>query len=443
MVLSIAAGGCSTRGADEGKIALSYTRWGSPSEMESTKELIRQFMDENPDIVVRVDVVSWEQYWQKMATAVLTKTAQDVWLLSPAYVEQYAAAGHLLDLMQFINADATFNIDDYFPYAFDSFSFVIKGDDMLPAPFGKGPLYAFTRDYNCSLLYYNRDHFDALGLPYPNENWTWDDIVENAKKLTIDFDGDGLTDQWGFHGLNYNHFARFNGGRLLDVENRKSTYRSPEVLDAIRFCRDLIYKHKVHPPPDIQIEGEAFTTGKASMTISGVWNIRRFNRSKYLWDITSIPTDTRERKRSVVGGGVAHCIYSGTKHPDAAWKLVKFLSDEISQRELARSGTSVPVLKKAAYSEEYLAPFDRPSKQGEKIIFKNLLTVDPVRTYTRGHLEYSEYARNVMQGVWLNVRTPEEACRMIDEKTNQIIAEQYGTKETTTSPEALSKEKAP
>lgn len=441
MVLSVSAAGCSTRGADEGKIALTYTRWGDPSEMDSTKELIGHFMKENPNIVVRLDVVSWEQYWQKMATAVVTKTAQDVWLMSPAYVEQYAAAGHVLDLMPFINADPTFNIDDYFPYAFDSFSFAVKGDDMRPAPFGQGPLYAFTRDYNCSLLYYNRDHFDAIGLEYPTNEWTWDDLVRAAKKLTIDFDGDGITDQWGFYGLNYNHFARFNGGRLLDVENRKSTYRSKEVLDAIRFCRDLVYKHKVHPPPDIQIEGEAFTTGKASMTLSGVWNIRRFNRSKYLWDITSIPTDTRERKRTVVGGGVAHCVYSGTKHPDAAWKLVKFLSDEISQRELARSGTSVPVLKTAAYSEDFLAPFDRPSKEGQKVIFKNLLTVNPVRTYTRGYLEYSEYARDVMQGVWLNARTPEEACRMIDERTDRIIAEQYRVREPVERPRTPAKGK--
>ena len=425
----------STRG-EEGKIVLSYTRWGDPSEMDSTKELIQQFMDENPDIVVRVDVVSWEQYWQKMATAVTTGTAQDVWLMSPAYVEQYAGKGAVLDLMPFIDNDATFKLSDYFPHPFDDFCFteVPVTDDQgttradlrhasFRAPGAK--CFAFTRDYNCRLLYYNRDHFDAAALPYPTPDWTWDDLVAAAKKLTIDRNGDGMIDQWGYFGLEYDGFARTNGGKSMDVVNRKSTWSTPEFIEAIRFCQDLIYKHKVAPSPDLQVEGQAFTTGKASMTVSGVWNIRKFNKSRYLWDMTSIPTDTRDRKRITAGGGMGHCIYAGTKHPKEAWMLVKFLSSEKSQRELAKSGTSVPVLKSAAKSEDFLAPFDRPPKKTYPLIFENLMGEQHVPTHTRGYLEYSEKARDIIHGVWLNRYTPEEACKKIDEVTDKILAEQY------------------
>ena len=125
--LAALAAGCNTQGPDEGKLILAYTRWGDPAEMESTRELIAQFERENPDIAVRVDVVSWGQYWQKMKTAVVTGTAQDVWLISPAYVEEYASAGHLLDLTPYIESDPTFDIKDYFPRAFDDFSFIGEG----------------------------------------------------------------------------------------------------------------------------------------------------------------------------------------------------------------------------------------------------------------------------------------------------------------------------
>ena len=426
--LLIALAGCSTHGADEGKIVLSYTRWGDPSEMDSTRELIRQFMAENPDLIVRVDVVSWEQYWQKMATASVTGTAQDVWLMSPAYVEQYAGAGHLTDLMSFIHADETFSLDDYFPHPFDDYCFTGEGMALRQARFGdKGAkVYAFTRDYNCRLLYYNRDHFDALGLAYPDETWTWDDLVAAAKKLTLDFDGDGIIDQWGFYGLEYDAFARTNGGRRMDVANLKSTCSDPRIVDAIRFCRDLIYQYKVSPPPDVQIEGEAFTTGKASMTVGGTWNIRRFNRARCLWDMTSIPTDTKERSRTTAGGGMGHCIYARTQHPREAWKLVKFLSSEVSQRELAKSGTSVPVLRKAAFSEDFLAPFDRPPRETYPLIFRNLTGKQHEPSYTRGYLEYSEYERRMIQGVWADLRTPEEACHLTDEETDRIIRREYG-----------------
>ena len=90
--LTACVGSC-TRGAGDHKLILTYTRWGYPAEMDSTRQLIAQFERENPDITVHIDVVSWDQYWQKMMTAVVTHTCQDVWLMSPAYVEQYAGAG--------------------------------------------------------------------------------------------------------------------------------------------------------------------------------------------------------------------------------------------------------------------------------------------------------------------------------------------------------------
>ncbi len=424
------AAGCSTHGGEEGKTVVSYTRWGDPAELESTRELIAQFMKENPDIVVRVDVVAWRQYWQKMATAVVTGTAQDVWLVSPAHLEPYVAAGHVLDLMPFVKADPTFSIDDYFANNFEDFIFTGEGNDLRAAAFGKGRLYAFPRDYNSNILFYNRDHFDALGVAYPTADWDWNDLVAAAKRLTIDFDGDGIIDQWGFFGAQQSALAATDGGRMVDAVARKSTCSpgsgNTATFDAITFCRDLIYKYKVVPPPAAQLEGDAFITGKASMIIEGVWEIRNFNRSKSLWDISLIPTDVKGRKRGREAAGTGHCIYSRTKVPEAAWKLVKFLSGDVSQRELARSGTSVPALNSAAFSSDFLAPFDRPPKSSYHVIFESLAQGEFQPRYTKGYLEYEDYARQTLQGVWSGVRTPEEACRMIDERTNAILAEQYG-----------------
>ena len=421
-----ALAGCSTRGADEGKLVLAYTRWGDPSEMDSTKELIAQFEKENPDLAVHIDVVSWDQYWQKMKTAVVTNTAQDVWLMSPNSVEEYASAGHLLDLMPFIRSDPDVHMEDYFPRAFDDFCYAGEGDNMHQVPFGRGKLYAFTRDYNASVLFFNRDHFDAIGLAYPNENWTWDDLVQAAKKLTIDFDGDGVIDQWGYGGLNYAAFSYAIGGITLDAEHHKSTFSSPLMVKSIQFCQDLIYKYHVHPPPAILVdETESFTTGKISMTVAGVWNIRSYNRSECLWEVAPIPLDMKGRKRYAAGGGVAHCIYSRTAHPKEAWRLVKFLSAETSQRELARSGTSVPVLIKAAYSDDFLAPYACPPKSSYHVIFDSITGPALPNMFSRGFLEITRDTQDITDGVWRRDYTPENACRTIDRKVDAILAELY------------------
>lgn len=421
--------GCTTQTETSGRIVISYTRWGDPAEVESTRELIAQFMEDNPGIIVRTDVVSWQQYWMKMATAVVTGTAQDVWLISPVYIEQYAAAGHLLDLMPYVNADPTFNVDDYFPHAFDSCTYAGEGRKMQNVPFPQGRLYAFTRDYNTSILYYNKDHFDAAGVAYPTDNWTWDDYANAAARLTIDFNGDGIVDQWGCMGAGYTTLAGVMGGLAIDPERKRCDY-SPrpghtQMYDAILFNLDLIYRYKASPPPTLQVEEYAFVTGKASMIIEGAWEIRNYNRCKNLWDIAKVPLKDKDSKRVLSGGGVAHCVYSGTKHPDEAWRLVKFLSSEKSQRALGRSGTSVPVHRKAAYSEDFLADFDRPPKSSYRVIYENLEGGDFVPQYTRGYLEYMKISRQVMNEVWLGVKTPLEGCREIDEKVNKVMALEY------------------
>jgi multiple sugar transport system substrate-binding protein len=429
-LISALIAGCTTQAGTGGKIVISYTRWGDPAEVESTRELIAEFMVDNPDVLVRTDVVSWQQYWMKMATAVVTGTAQDVWLISPVYIEQYAAAGHLLDLMPFVEADTTFNEADYFPHAFDSCTYAGEGKDMQNVPFRQGKLYAFTRDYNTSILYYNKDHFDAGGVAYPADNWTWQDFADAAAKLTVDFDGDGIIDQWGSMGAGYTTLATTIGGKLIDPERKRCNY-SPrpghtQVYDAILFNLDLIYKYKASPPPTLQVEEYAFVTGKASMIIEGAWEIRNYNRSKNLWDIAKVPLKDKNSKRVLSGGGVAHCVYSGTKHPEAAWRLVKFLSSEKSQRMLGRSGTSVPVHRKAAYSEDFLADFDRPPRSSHRVIYENLEGGQFVPQYTRGYLEFMKISRQVMAEVFLGVKTAEEGCREIDEKVNKVMAAEYG-----------------
>ncbi len=180
------------------------------------------------------------------------------------------------------------------------------------------------------------------------------------------------------------------------------------------------------PAMNDNVEEYAFVTGKISMTIEGAWEFRNYNRAKHLWDIAMVPLQHKTSKRTKAGGGVAHVIYSGAKHPDAAWKLVRFLSGERSQRALGRSGTSIPVLKSAAFSEDFLAPFDRPARSSHKVIWDNLGRSEFVPRFSRGYLEYMKLTRQLMQEVWLGSKTPLEACEIVDKEVNEILREQYG-----------------
>jgi hypothetical protein len=100
--------------------------------MPGDYEIIAEFMRENPDVVVRVDVVSWQQYWAENGNGRPDRHGPGRLAHEPAYVEQYAAAGHLMNLTPFIEADPQFSLDDYFPFAFDDFCFAGQGKDLRP-----------------------------------------------------------------------------------------------------------------------------------------------------------------------------------------------------------------------------------------------------------------------------------------------------------------------
>ncbi|WP_193556136.1 ABC transporter substrate-binding protein [Paenibacillus ginsengarvi] len=48
----------------------------------------------------------------------------------------------------------------------------------------KGEIYGLPANNNTAALYYNKDIFDQLGVPYPKDGMSWDEALEVAKKVT-------------------------------------------------------------------------------------------------------------------------------------------------------------------------------------------------------------------------------------------------------------------
>lgn len=47
-----------------------------------------------------------------------------------------------------------------------------------------GKNYAVPKDIDLVGLWYNETLFDKAGVKYPDGTWTWDDLLNAAKKLT-------------------------------------------------------------------------------------------------------------------------------------------------------------------------------------------------------------------------------------------------------------------
>ena len=103
-----------------------------------------------------------------------------------------------------VAADASFDIKDYYPASLVMFTW-------------KEKLHGFPWDWGSACLAYNKDMFDAASVAYPTEDWTFDDLLAVATKLTKD-------GEFGFDGLPSGNFlwptVRWPLGRDLGEQGR-------------------------------------------------------------------------------------------------------------------------------------------------------------------------------------------------------------------------------
>jgi len=143
-----------------------------------------------------------------------------------------------------------------------------------------GHIYGFPYIGWTPLFHYRDDLLKEAGFDRPP--MFWDELVEYAQKLTIDTNGDGVVDRYGFC---YHAGDRFSTmmmlGQLLAnsgggiLQNRKVVIDTPEAERAVQFLFDLRNKYKVVPPGvntySYTEPPNLFAADKVAMMVTGNW----------------------------------------------------------------------------------------------------------------------------------------------------------------------------
>ena len=116
------------------------------------------------------------------------------------------------------------------------------------------------------------------GVPYPEDGWTWDDLLDVSLDLTQDLDDDNAPDIWGIQlpatwTTGFEYWVAAAGGQLVSDNGKDFVgyMDSDAVINAATFYADLYNKYRVSPPPtdlEAQYGGNTeFVDGKAAMLI--------------------------------------------------------------------------------------------------------------------------------------------------------------------------------
>lgn len=134
-------------------------------------------------------------------------------------------------------------------------------------------IYGIPHGINPGALAFNKQIFKENNIPFPTDDWTYNDMIETAKKLTKDTNGDGKPDIYGFQAgsnitLGWLPWMRAYGGSALDSTLTKSNFTDSKSIQGLTAWADTINKLKVSPTREAATTGKFFENGKVAMTFS-------------------------------------------------------------------------------------------------------------------------------------------------------------------------------
>jgi multiple sugar transport system substrate-binding protein len=324
--------------------------------VEDANGLIKSAFDEkHPDVEVTFEYISGD-HAEKVYTAAAAGTLADVFFSADLWVVPFAKNDVTLDLRPSADADADVDLDDVFPAMLGLGTFDNK-IHMLPSAL------------DVVTLYYNKSLFEEAGAELPSENWTWDDLILNCQKIiALDQEDDGTPKYWGLSNGTWNWWATVYpwivgyGGKILDVEQKTSTWSDANTLAGIKAYSELWTVHNIAQPLGLDVGGDSFRLGRAAIWthIPGTrTGVRNDVDDKFEWDVQMMPKMPDGRHRTGMGTwGMS--AYGKSKNPDMAYEYIKMLITPGVQRKMAETELGTPLVKSVANDPSWMEGLPTP-----------------------------------------------------------------------------------
>ncbi|QNK54873.1 extracellular solute-binding protein [Paenibacillus sp. PAMC21692] len=299
------------------------------------QELFDMFHEKYPWITIEVEEWGIDK---AIAMQAAGEPADLVWItgLSP-----WLKDGMLEDLTPYIANDPTIQnakIIDGFLEAFKT------PDDKLWAV----PYTAISE-----WIIVNKDLLKKHGMEMPPYDWTYDDMLEMAKKAT-----DPAANEYGisYDSLMASHFNWIlpvaNGHapnlRFFNEDLSQNLLNTPDVLADMKWLQELTTKWHVRPS-DEEAEklgwekANNFLTGKVLFTLGADWVIPGYNElATFDWDVLPLPRGKEKQVTVQLLGPIA--MLSASKNKDAAFKWISFQFELEAQKWNVKNGSNTFVI---------------------------------------------------------------------------------------------------
>ena len=344
--LSLAACGGGNKSSDG---TLTMQIWDT-AQRDAMQALADAYHEINPDVTIEVQVTSWDEYWTKLEAAAGSGNLPDVFWMHTNNILMYADNGMLADVTDL------YDDDTYSHYSDISIANTLGSD---------GRMYGVPKDKDTICLVYNKEMFDAAGVSYPDETWTWDDLVDASAKIYE------ATGKYGYMAyaddqLGYWNFVYQNGGYILNEDKTAAGLDQPATIEAMKFyiglqdndwCPDQTYFAETAP-------GNAFFSEQGAMFFEGTWSLlsemQNYPEMQGKWDVAVLPKAPNPASgdgRATISNGLCYATSADNQDNETVMNFLRWLGTEEAQQIQSSYGAAISAYE--GCEDEWVAAFDQ------------------------------------------------------------------------------------
>ncbi|WP_337031338.1 sugar ABC transporter substrate-binding protein [Paenibacillus illinoisensis] len=317
---------------------LTVFGWGGGEELQSRKEATKIFKKLYPKVKVHEVWLPADNIDVKLDAALAAGNAGDVIMMSPDW--KGLRSKWFEDLNPYIEKDQL-----------DLEALLTQGVDggYVDADGKREGMPTTASDF---MIAYNKDIFNKAGIPYPTNDWTWDEFSATAKQVSS---GEGANRVYGIvsHWILQSFAPFIYGGMPYNEDWSKQTLDDPNTLKGYQLFGDLVNAKAM--PDDAAAKSmpmdQMFAAGRAAMYPLGVFEASTIAKnigSNFQWGIVMPPKDP-SGKTVNIKFQTGFAMNKDSKNKEAAWAYIKTVSLNKEVGDLY-SKVNLPAAKESADS---------------------------------------------------------------------------------------------
>ncbi|MDY3918571.1 MAG: ABC transporter substrate-binding protein [Candidatus Limivivens sp.] len=330
LMLTMAASSLAFAAEGEEKVTLSFCWWGNQTRNDVTKKAVDLYMEQNPNVEIKVEFTDWTGYWDKLSTMAAGGNLPDIMQQDASYMNSYQSSGMLASLSEFIDSGVidTSKIN----------ASVIESSTI------DGNCYGISSGVTALMMDYDKEIVEQAGVEIP-EQMTFDEfydisaeIYEKTGAMTY-FDG-------GMNTLRY--LARSNGNVLYDEINAGDSTTVKEHFELV----DKFAKAEFSITPELLAEKNPYVVETKPILDGTTWNdfsycnqfISISNAAGRELEITMYPSKEEMKAQPMYLQPAAFLSVAETsEHKEEAAKFINWFVNSVECNEILMAERGIPV----------------------------------------------------------------------------------------------------